>query len=126
MWGIAYLDSLSLSLEVIISKAVSFTDFKVFSPKEIMCFSWMPLMQEIGYWRYLIDTNGYIYEGISKSFWTESIMKYTLTFGITRWEATQRVMAAKLVRLTHKTVIQLHLVAETCTICSSCSRWPVG
>jgi len=34
-------------------------------------------------------------------------------------------MAAKLTRLTHKIVIQLHLVAESCTICSSCSRQPV-
>jgi len=32
---------------------------------------------------------------------------------------------AKLTRLTHKTVIQLHLVAESCTICSSHSRWSV-
>jgi hypothetical protein len=50
--------------------------------------------------------------------------KYMLTFGITRWEATQRVMAAKLTRLTHKIAIQLHLVAENCTICISRSRWP--
>jgi len=28
------------------------------------------------------------------------------TFGITRWEATQRVMVAKLARLTHKISIQ--------------------
>jgi len=34
-------------------------------------------------------------------------------------------MAAKLTRLTHKIAIQLHLVAESCTICSSCSRRPV-
>jgi len=34
-------------------------------------------------------------------------------------------MASKLTRLTHKTVIQLHLVAESCTICSSSSRQPV-
>jgi len=31
-------------------------------------------------------------------------------------------MAAKLTRLTHKIAIQLHLVAESCTICSSRSR----
>jgi len=31
-------------------------------------------------------------------------------------------MAAKLTRLTHKMTIQLHLVAERCTICSSRSR----
>jgi hypothetical protein len=41
------------------------------------------------------------------------------------WEATQRVMAAKLTRLTHKVVIQLHLVAESYTSCSSRSRQPV-
>jgi hypothetical protein len=52
-------------------------------------------------------------------------MKYVLTTITTHWEATQRVMAAKLTRLTHKIVIQLHLVVESCTICSSCSRWPV-
>jgi hypothetical protein len=43
----------------------------------------------------------------------------------TRWEATQRVMAAELTRLTHKIAIQLHPVAESCTICSSRSRRPV-
>jgi hypothetical protein len=42
----------------------------------------------------------------------------------TRWEATQRIMAAKLTRLTHKIAMQLHLVAESCTICSSLSRQP--
>jgi hypothetical protein len=64
-------------------------------------------------------------ECVSKSFRTESIMKYTLTTINSRWEATQRVMAAKLTRLTHRIAIQLHLVAESCTICSSRSRWPV-
>jgi hypothetical protein len=34
-------------------------------------------------------------------------------------------MAAKLTRLTHKVAIQLHLVAESCIICSSRSRRPV-
>jgi hypothetical protein len=34
-------------------------------------------------------------------------------------------MAAKFTRLTHKIAIQLHVVAESCTICSSRSRWPV-
>jgi hypothetical protein len=34
-------------------------------------------------------------------------------------------MAAKLTRLTHKIAIQLHLVAESWTICSSRSRQPV-
>jgi hypothetical protein len=36
-----------------------------------------------------------------------------LTFGITRSETTQTVMAAKLIRLTHKIEIQLHLVAQS-------------
>jgi hypothetical protein len=64
-------------------------------------------------------------EGVSKSFRTQSITKYTFTFGITRSEATQKVMAAKLTILTHKIAIQLHLVAESRIICSSRSRWPV-
>jgi len=34
-------------------------------------------------------------------------------------------MPAKLNRLTHKIVIQLHLVADSCTICSYRSRRPV-
>jgi len=34
-------------------------------------------------------------------------------------------MAAELTRLTHKIAIQLHLVAASCTICSSRSRRPV-
>jgi hypothetical protein len=34
-------------------------------------------------------------------------------------------MAAKLTRLTHKIAIQLHLVADSCNICSSVSRRPV-
>jgi hypothetical protein len=34
-------------------------------------------------------------------------------------------MAAKLSILTHKIVIQLHLLAESCAICSSRSRRPV-
>jgi hypothetical protein len=35
------------------------------------------------------------------------------------------VMVAKLIRPTHRIAIQLHLVAESCTICSSRSRLPV-
>jgi len=53
------------------------------------------------------------YEGVFKSFRTESIKKYTLTTINTRSEVTQRVIAAKLTRLTHKIAIQLHLVAES-------------
>jgi hypothetical protein len=49
----------------------------------------------------------------------------TTTIINTRWEASQRVMTAKLARLTHKIAIQLHLVAESCIICSSHARRPV-
>jgi hypothetical protein len=63
------------------------------------------------------------YEGISKSFQTESITKSTTTNS--RWEATQRVTAEKFTRLTHKITVLLRLVAETCTICSSRCRRPV-
>jgi hypothetical protein len=48
-----------------------------------------------------------------------------ITTTSTCWEATQRVMATKLTRLTYKITIQLHLVAESCIICSSRSRGPV-
>jgi len=48
----------------------------------------------------------------------EFIMKYMLTTVNTQ-EAIQRVMAVELTRLTHKIVIQLHLVGESCTSCSS-------
>jgi len=34
-------------------------------------------------------------------------------------------MEAKLIRLTHKTAIQLRLVAESCIVCSSNARRPV-
>jgi hypothetical protein len=44
----------------------------------------------------------FIYEGVSKCFRTESITKYTLTIINTCSEETQRVMTAKLTRLTHK------------------------
>jgi hypothetical protein len=63
-----------------------------------------------------------IYEGVSKSFRTESITKTTTN---THWEAIQRVMAVKLTRMTHEIATQLHLVAESCTICSSRSGRPV-
>jgi hypothetical protein len=61
-------------------------------------------------------------EGVSKSYRTELITKYTLQFGIIRSEATQKVTAAKLTILTHKIAIQLHVMAESCTICNSRSR----
>jgi hypothetical protein len=67
----------------------------------------------------------HIYEGVSKSFWTQRITKCTLTTINTSWEATQRVMATKLTTLTYKIAIQLRLVAESYTICSSGSRRPV-
>jgi hypothetical protein len=43
--------------------------------------------------------------GVSKSFRIESITKYALTTVNTCWEATKRVMAAKLTILTHKIAI---------------------
>jgi hypothetical protein len=57
-----------------------------------------------------------MYKGVSESYRTESVRKYKLTF---------RLIAEKLTRLTHKIVIQLHLLAESCTVCNSRSRWPV-
>jgi hypothetical protein len=42
---------------------------------------------------------------LTKRFRTESITKYTLTTTNTRWGKIQRVMAAKLTRLTHKIAI---------------------
>jgi hypothetical protein len=71
----------------------------------------------------LIHNCSCMYESVSKSFRTESITKETKIN--TSWEATQKVMAAKLTRLTHKIAIQLHVVAESCTICSSRSKRPV-
>jgi hypothetical protein len=65
------------------------------------------------------------YECESKNFRTESVTKCMLTTINTRWEETQMDMVAKLFRLTHKLVVQLHLVARNCTICSSRSRRPV-
>jgi hypothetical protein len=74
---------------------------------------------------YFFNVHIRLYEGLTKSFQTESITKYTLTTINTRWEVTQERVAAKLARLTHRIAIQLHLVAEGCTICSSLSRRPV-
>jgi len=51
--------------------------------------------------------------------------KYMLKTTNTHWDATQRIMAAKLTTLAHKIAIQLHLVAESCIICCSRSRRPV-
>jgi len=67
----------------------------------------------------------YMYEGVSKRFRTEPITKWTTTILNTRSEVTQIVMVAKLTVMTHKIAIQLHRVAESCTICSSRSRRPV-
>jgi len=64
-----------------------------------------------------------LYEGVSKSFRTEAITKW-ITIN-NSWEATQKVMTAKLTRLIHKKRIQLYPVAESCTVCSSRYRRPV-
>jgi hypothetical protein len=68
----------------------------------------------------LIYTSGY--NVVSKNFRTELMKKYTLIFGITRCWPLERVIAVRVTRLTHKIAIQLHLMAESCTICSSRSR----
>jgi hypothetical protein len=47
-----------------------------------------------------------------------SLTKYTLIFGIARWEVTERVMTAKLTRLTHKVAIQMHLVTAIPSVLS--------
>jgi len=65
------------------------------------------------------------YEGVSKSFRTDLITKYTLSFVITLCCPLQRVMVAKLTRLSHKIAMKLRLMAESYTICSSRSRRPV-
>jgi hypothetical protein len=52
-------------------------------------------------------------------------IEYTRVCPNTRWEGTQKVVAVKFIRLTHKITIQLHLVAESYTICGSRSRRPV-
>jgi len=57
-----------------------------------------------------MNTISRVYDGVSKSFRTETIEKYTLTTINTRWEATQGIITAKLTTLTHKIAIQLHLV----------------
>jgi hypothetical protein len=69
-----------------------------------------------------VSTRGYSLRGYIQNFRSEFITKYTLTTINTRWEAAQRVMAAKFTRLTHKIAIKLQLVAESCTICCSRSR----
>jgi hypothetical protein len=74
---------------------------------------------------YLAGSDYTTYDGVSKSFRTGSMTKYPLTFGITHCEATERVMVAKLTRLTHRIAIQMHLVAESCTMSRSRSRRPV-
>jgi len=68
---------------------------------------------------------GSIYESVSKSFRTASITKYRLTTLNTHWKATQKVIATKPTKLSHRIAIQLHLVEGSCTICSSRSRRPV-
>jgi hypothetical protein len=62
------------------------------------------------------------YEGVSKSFRTKPITKYTLRIMNTPYEATRRVMLTKLTRMTHKIAIQLNLMAESCAICISGSN----
>jgi hypothetical protein len=99
--------------------------FTITSPVSVMLTKLDTIMHRKTLCCVLSVTKLLVYEDVSKTFRTESITKYMLTTINTRWEATQMVMAAKLTRLTHKIAIQLHLVVESCTICSSRSRRPV-
>jgi hypothetical protein len=49
--------------------------------------------------------------------WVDNEINIATTIN-THWEATQRVMVAKLTMLAHKMEIQPYLVAESCIICS--------
>jgi hypothetical protein len=89
----------------------------IFSLDDIIYWFW-DIMRS----HFLIHPSNPVYEGVSKSFWTKSIMKYILT-EINLLRSNTKVW--KLTRLTHKIAIQLHVVAESCTICSSRSRQPV-
>jgi hypothetical protein len=81
---------------------------------------WVRIPREIWmYVRVFLRCVGYIQKFPD---WVDNETKTTIN---TRWEATQRVAAVKLTRLTNEIAIQLHLVAESCTICSSRSRRPV-
>jgi hypothetical protein len=81
--------------------------------RNIVVYSRQPI--PLGEWNLGCHSRMDIYEGVPKSFRTESITKYMLTTINTRWEATRRLMAAKLTRLTQNS-------DESCTICSSHSR----
>jgi hypothetical protein len=78
-------------------------------------------MGDMGITNIHTDHRMYI-EGVPKSFRTELVMKYKLTTIKTHSKATQMVMVAKLTILTHKIALELHLVAEGYTVCSSSSR----
>jgi hypothetical protein len=58
----------------------------------------------------------------------QNMKVYPKVSGLSRNEINNNkhvLLAAKLTRLTHKIAILLRLVAERCTICTSCSKWPV-
>jgi hypothetical protein len=63
-----------------------------------------------------------IYKGVSKSFRTESITKEK---PMNTFRSNTKGYGGKITRLTHKIAIQLYLVAESCTICSSYFWRPV-
>jgi len=73
---------------------------------------------------YIIDpTVNTKYEGISKSFRIDNEMYAYNNKHLLR--RTQRVMAAKLTKLSYKTEQQLNLVADSSTVCSCPSRRPI-
>jgi hypothetical protein len=81
---------------------------------------WYPLDRSLGGPQSRCATH----EGVYKSFRTESKRNICLPL-VLLVEKQHRVTATKLTRLFHKIAIQLHLVAESCTICNSRSRRPV-
>jgi len=86
--------------------------------------AWLPWSRAIKSFQELHSRIMYIRVCIQKfSDWVDN--KIYVYNSKTGWEATRRIMAAKFNRLTHKIAIQLHLVAESCTICSSSFRPPV-
>jgi hypothetical protein len=90
-----------------------------------------PSSFEVNEWRYTstpqyaftawcsAEARGQLYLYVGGSFRTESITKHASNTHSLRSNTTG--YGDK----THQIAIQLHLVAESCTVCSSRSRWPV-
>jgi hypothetical protein len=92
--------------------------FSIVTISELQCYG-------CSAWRQNPEDHDLNTRGYNQIFRTESITTSTTIIINNRWEAIQRVMAAKLTRLTQKIAIQLHIVARNCSICSSRCRRPV-